>query len=640
MTTTFSQTKTARFLLMLLGCALLTTLPVAGFAQTRDIRDLENGVGVIPHQGYCDQPYLVQTKNGEWVCVLTTGPGKESKQGQHIVASISADRGKTWSKMIDIEPSNSVDGLESSWVVPYVTSYGRIYAFYTYNGDGITGTNKRIDPMIKLAYNYCELGWFCFKYSDDNGRTWSERQRLPMRKTAVDYLNLWNGEAQLFWSICKPITVKNSMLFTFTKMAFHPQSMNEGFLYRCDNINTEKDPTKLRWEMFPEGEQGIAEATLGIIQEEHNIVALANGDLYCIFRTQEGFPADCYSRDGGRTWSRPQFARYADDRVIKNPQACPKLFRTSEGKYLLWHHNNSFRSYAGARNPVWVSGGIEKDGRILWSQPEILMYRTDPSPETVARGMSYPDFVEENGEFWVSETQKSIARIHAIERSLLEGLWTQGQPREVTRKGLIYERGVIARPGEIALDLPSLKDGGFTIDLWLDGPALVPGQVILDNRDANGVGLVVEVTPRRTLQLVLHDGKPRANLEAAMDKTLPAVHASYDLYQEKMLWSQRFNQLEIDPGTVSGGRPQHVVLIVDGLANIISSVVNGKFCDGGRYRFYGWNRISDDMEQVGGSGQLRIAPNFTGDVKSLRIYNRYLTTSEAISNYRAGWNNR
>ena len=621
---------------MLLAFALLTALPAACFAQAKDIRDVENAVGVIPDEGYSDQPYLVQAKNGEWVCVLTTGPGKESKQGQHVIASISADRGKTWSKPIDIEPSNPVDGLESSWVVPYVTSYGRIYAFYTFNGDGITGKNKGIDPKIKLAYNYCEMGWFCFKYSDDNGRTWSERHRLPMRKTAVDYLNLWNGEVQLFWSICKPITVNNSLLFTFTKMAFHPQSMNEGFLYRSDNINTEKDPSKLHWEMFPEGEHGIAETTLGIIQEEHNIVSLANGDLYCIFRTQEGFPADCYSRDGGRTWSRPQFARYADDRVIKNPQACPKLFRTSAGKYLLWHHNNSFRSYAGARNPVWVSGGVEKDGRILWSQPEILLYRTDPSPETVARGMSYPDFVEENGEFWVSETQKSIARIHAIDRNLLEGLWAQGQSRSVARKGLLHESGAVPRPSEILLDLPSLKDGGFAIDLWLDYPEMVPGEVILDNRDPTGAGLVLEVTPRRTLQLALHDGKARGDLEAAADKTLPTTHASYDLYQEKMLWSQKFNRLETDAGTLTAGKPQHVVLIADGLANILSSVVNGKLSDGGRYRFYGWNRIIDDMEKVSGSGKLKIAPRFNGQVKSLRIYNRYLTTSEAISNYHAG----
>ena len=42
------------------------------------------------------------------------------------------------------------------------------------------------------------------------------------------------------------------------------------------------------------------------------------------------------------------------------------------------------------------------------------------------------------------------------------------------------------------------------------------------------------------------------------------------------------------------------------------------------------------MEKVSGSGKLKIAPRFNGQVKSLRIYNRYLTTSEAISNYHAG----
>ena len=49
-------------------------------AQT-DWRNIETG-GEIPTKTYADQPYILQTDDGAWLCILTTGAGREGEPGQ------------------------------------------------------------------------------------------------------------------------------------------------------------------------------------------------------------------------------------------------------------------------------------------------------------------------------------------------------------------------------------------------------------------------------------------------------------------------------------------------------------------------------------------------------------------------------
>ena len=39
-----------------------------------DMRDLTTG-WEIPSENYCDQPYVIKTNDGAWLCVMTTGAG-------------------------------------------------------------------------------------------------------------------------------------------------------------------------------------------------------------------------------------------------------------------------------------------------------------------------------------------------------------------------------------------------------------------------------------------------------------------------------------------------------------------------------------------------------------------------------------
>jgi len=554
--------------------------------RDRDARNIRTGRR-IPAEQYCDQPYIVVNRDGSWLCTLTTARGREGARGEHMVATVSTDQGRTWSPPVDIEPA---DGPSSSYGSPIVTPSGRVYCVYSYNGDRVaTFPDGRPLPRADM------LGWFVLKWSDDGGRTWSkERRRLPMRITACDRGNDWRGKVQIFWSIDKPKVVGSDLVFAFTKLGKYMLDDGEGWLYRSDNLLAERDPAKIRWELLPDGDHGIRAPQFGSVQEEHNIVPLADGkSLYCVYRTTTGHPCHAYSRDRGHTWTTPEHMTYTPGgRKVKNPRACPKLWKTSNGKYLFWFHNNSGHSFEG-RNPAWIAGGVERDGLLNWSQPEILLY--DPDPKT---RMSYPDLVEHDGRFWVTETQKTIARVHEIDPALLEGLWSQAAAKEVTRKGLVLDlgkeqlgHGEAALPGPVAV----AQTGGVSFDLWLTLDRPDAGQVLV-----GGEGVALSTADRGAIRLELSDGETR------------------------FAW-------DCDPGLLRPGEPHHVVAIVDGGPRIVTFVVDGVLCDGGEARRRGWTRYPAGLKPVV-PAKLAIGPS----VRRFRLYQRYLRTSEAVANWRAG----
>jgi hypothetical protein len=579
---------------------LLTCVPLCAADPMPDLRDIRTG-SAIPDEGYCDQPFVVVLPDGvrpgessTWLCVLTTGRGKEGDPGQHVVATRSTDQGRTWSPLVDIEPA---DGPEASWVVPLLTPSGRVYVFYDYNGD-------RVDTLAGRKIRADMLGWYVYKFSDDGGRTWAaERYRLPMRLTACDRANQWQGRVQVFWGVAKPVVSGGAAYLAFTKLGKYMLDEGEGWVYRSDNILAEKDPAKLRWDLLPEGDRGIRLPEFGSIQEEHNLVPLSDGSLYCVYRTTMGLVAESVSRDGGRTWSTPRPAAYADGRPIKNPRANPRVFRTAEGRYLLWFHHNGTKSFEN-RNPAWLAGGIEKDGRILWSEPEVLLY--DPDPKT---RMSYPDFIEQGGRFWVTETQKTAARVHEIDRALLDGLWGQFENRAAASRGLVLDLPAEKCGAAATVALPRLPDlatgGGFSLDLRLRAENLDADRAIFDTRGDGGRGLAVTLTRQGTVRLDLSDGRAQAAWES-------------------------------DAGLVRPGRWHHVTATVDGGPKIVTFMVDGRLCDGGETRPFGWGRFDAALGEVNGKPQATLPADSALRVGGLRVYDRYLRTSEAVGNARAG----
>ena len=530
----------------------------------QDPRDIRAGA-VLPDQSYCDQPYVVRTRDGAWLCVMTTGSKHEGSNGQHVVSLRSTDHGRTWSRPVALEPA---DGPVASWGMPLVTSFGRIYVFYSYNGDRVSG--RRADM----------LGWYCFRYSDDHGKSWSKtRHRLPVRRTAADRGNDWKGEHQIFWGIGKPQVVGDDAIFAFSKIGRYMLDQSEGWFFRSPNVLTERDVSKVRWTMLPEGDHGLRAPAHGSIQSEQNLVALSNGDLYCMYRTTQGYPCHAYSRDGARTWTTPEAATYTPGgRRFKHPRACPRLWRTQSGRFLFWFHNNANKDWSpGTRNPCWLAGGIERDGKIHWSQPELVLY----DPDDKVR-ISYPDLIEEDGRYWITETQKSVARVHEIDKTLIEGLWSQGERAEVVRDGLVDSR---------TPRLPDLEAGpGFSLDLRLTLPPSKRCVLV----DAGDLSLVFEAG---RLMLVTGDAS----------------------------WS-------CDSGLLQPGQTHHVVVTADAGPGILTWVVDGVLCDGGAERVRGWQRFRRAQFQRVSGEEVKAHDA----VQRLRLYTRPLRTSEAIANFRSG----
>lgn len=604
-----------------------------------DARHISRGRN-IPSEGYADQPYIVKTDDGAWLCVMTTGAGREGAGGQHVVSMRSTDQGRTWERPVDIEPA---DGPEASYAVLLKVPYGRIYAFYNHNTDRIPEVKREDQGVYKRVDS---LGHYVFKYSDDHGRSWSAtRYEVPLREFECDRNNVYGGKLRFFWNVGRPLILGDAAVMVIHKVGamgagFFAQS--EGAFFKSKNILTERDPEKITFETLPDGDIGLRTPTGGgRVAEEQSIVQLSDGSLYCVYRTIDGWPACSYSRDGGHQWTPPAYKTYTPGgQRVKHPRAANFVWNCSNGKFLYWFHNHGgafvgrmTADFGGGRpaaingtpgspyddrNPAWLMAGREVDtpqGKCIeWSQPEILIYDDDPYIR-----MSYPDLVEEEGKFFVTETQKNLARVHQIPGALIEGLFAQWDNRTIATQGLVLNlpAGQPLAPEVPAPKLPKLNNrdakradygcvdlrAGFSLDLWMQLDALSPGQVLLDTRDASGAGVAVSTGTEGTIGVALNDGRSESS------------------------WRS-------DRGTVQAGKLQHAVITVDGGPKIITFVINGVLGDGGDERQFGWGRFSPHLRTPEGAPTLKIG----AAVKSLRVYNRPLRTSEAVSHFHAGLN--
>jgi len=385
--------------------------------------DITTGT-TIPSEGYCDQPYVVILPDGTWLCTMTTGKGEEGASGQHIVSCRSRDRGTTWERAVDIEPA---DGPEASWAVPYLTKFGRVYVFYTYNAANMRRVladddygRKRVDT----------LGEYACKFSDDGGKTWS-RQRwfIPVRETAIDRDNPYQGKVRFFWGVSKPIRHKDAMIMGFAKVGKFGHgfmAISESWFLRSSNIETERDPARLDWQTLPDGDTGL-KSPEGPIAEEANLTSLSDGSLFCTYRTIAGHPCHAYSRDDGKNWTKPAFMTYEPGgKLVDHPRAANFVRRLDAGpyagRYIYWSHNHAGKWYDG-RNPAYLLGGTEHDspsGRVIhWGKPVAVLYAKQKKDL-----ISYPDFIWDDG-LYITETQKTIARVHRIPDELLKSLWAE-----------------------------------------------------------------------------------------------------------------------------------------------------------------------------------------------------------------------
>ncbi|MEO0629700.1 MAG: hypothetical protein AAFY46_03100, partial [Planctomycetota bacterium] len=235
------------------------------------------------------------------------------------------------------------------------------------------------------------------------------------------------------------------------------------------------------------------------------------------------------------------------------------------------------------RNPAWLSGGIEvgegRDRTIAWGEPQIVLYDEDP-----ATRISYPDLVMEDGRFWVFETQKSVARLHEIPAGLIEGLFDQfGEP--VRADDAVIDRG----------EETDLSAGeGFSIELWFDESEMVSGEGLASD---GSTWSVRSIGDERRLEFAMGDGST------------------------EFVW-------QTDVISPTDDWEHAVVFVIDGDADIVTVVADGRLQDGDGERQFGWGRLTAKLGEVGGR-------EITG-AASVVLHGRALTTAEAVGNTRAG----
>jgi hypothetical protein len=259
-----------------------------------------------------------------------------------------------------------------------------------------------------------------------------------------------------------------------------------------------------------------------------------------------------------------------------------------------------------------LSAGQLKEGRLRWSQPELVAY-----VDGGLKGCSYPDLIEEGGRCSVFSTQKSECRVMEIEPELLEGLWSQGSLKRVATLELATNVQDCASITSVAApkiaplcgDLQhgssarTFNPGGLTIEAVTRFDDLAPDQILLDSRDNSGRGWVLRSSDHQTLRFEMCDG----------------INAAY--------W-------DCDSGLLKPNTLHDVAVVVDGFSKTICFVVDGVLCDGGARRPYGYGRFSSSFKDISGGKVLRLAGH-DGNLKQIRIYTRALRISELVGNFLA-----
>lgn len=530
-----------------------------------------------------------------------------------------------WSTPVSIEPAPLGLELANSYGNIVRANSGRLYSMYGFNENNVTTL-----PSGKHITRTDMLGVYVFRYSDDEGATWSTaRYPVPVPLTALDRNNTWHGKVRIGWSVDQAKVHNGVVYWAINKVGQYLISPPEEiFIVSSPNMMTEPDASKVTFEVLPHGDHGILPPGGNpTIFEEGHVLPLSAG-MYLVGRTTQGFLGASYTADAtGRTgWVSPAVAaQYLDTvlsasgsfagsgRPVRNPRGPITPRRLSNGMYLMLYYNNGEKSYTN-RDPYWLVAGVESGTHVFWSQPEIALY--DSADHSDRPG--YPDILEDaSGNVYITETQKTESRVHQIDAALVAALLSQHNVSEVATGNLSLSLTSADAGTSVASPVwpefpasPTAAMQGLAIGVRLSNhSAAQEGQVLLGTAGltSSSAGIVLSVTADGGLEFRMQDGQKAANL--TLDPTCS-------------------NALQT-PGS------HFVGLTADAGALILSFVVDGYACDGGGEIPYGWAWIAP-MEAPGAAGDmLNVAPNYGGHFEEAHVYTRRLRISELLGNWRA-----
>jgi hypothetical protein len=216
------------------------------------------------------------------------------------------------------------------------------------------------------GWNSLHTGTMSGMYSDDNGRSWSRPQDIPMPKSPYDDPGgkvppewiVWqkperapDGKYTIGYSrwVNKAVAYFNgkdrlpSMLIGKSMSWVWWESVVE--FMKFENLDSNPEPADLKISYHAWGDQALRvphylEPCLSVAQEP-SIVTLPDNRLFCTMRTGSGYIWYTLSGDNGKTWCNPRpLLREDHGSPILQPVSCCPIYQLDDGRYILLHHNN------------------------------------------------------------------------------------------------------------------------------------------------------------------------------------------------------------------------------------------------------------------------------------------------------------
>ncbi len=521
----------------------------------------------------------------------------EGDPGQHLIYRSSEDSGVTWSEWKDVEPEGPPMSPYGSFVQHPSTR--RTYFVYMLGPAPVVPDLPDGRPYKGPVHRH-HIGKTAIRLVHKDGSMDEKRHIMQLPETAIDRENIYKGKHRFFYGAPKPLRILgNDGLGWLTKLGPRPLVYTgEAFLVLFKNWATNDRLEELEIELLPKGDHGIRDSESACISE-FGPIHIDGQNLYFKYRTKAGYAGLAESHDGGKTFTTGPMRYALDNDPVKNPQGPLRTFTDAQGRiWLTWYNMGYCRNLDwDGRNLVFIAPIRISNGKLRVGQGELATYRKDQKGFSGDLRMNCLGFKERNGNFWLCETSNK----HGIRTTRVPAKFTDFLANQFDIS-MIPEQGMLmhAQDAEKTITAPDLNAAEGATFMFTIPSGLPAGVVLLDGIDKNGAGVQIKTGKERDLVCRFGDGRQQAELHS-------------------------------DPGRLDTDNPEHhIALILDGHAALASMVINGRLQDGGKRSLRGVTFYRHEMKSISGKPAWSVHES----VKDLRVYNRFLLTTEVMGAWR------